>query len=371
MKKVLYVATVLSHICQFHLPYLKEFKDKGYIVHVAARDNLAEKNGLQLKYADKKFEIAFRRSPLSFKNMTALKQMKKIINNEQYDLIICNTPVGGIVTRMAAKKARKKGTKVVYMAHGFHFYKGASKKNWLLYYPIEKHFAKKCDAVITITNEDFKFATERFKTNVIRMHGVGVDGDRHYFVDENIKLSLRDELCIDKDAFMCLCVGELNQNKNQQFLVSLVPELKKKINNFKLLLAGNGATKEELENQIKELGVENEVKLLGYQPKIERYVRACDVVLSASKREGLPFNVVEAMLTKKPVVVSVNRGHRELVEDGKTGFITNDKDKFFNAIVDLSVNKELYDTIAENAYKYAQNYTIKSAMQEFKGALNI
>ena len=369
MKKVLYTATVLSHVCQFHLPYLKEFKENGYEVHVVAKNNLAEKNGLELKYADKFIEMPFSRSPKSLQNLKALKQLKKLLKEEYYDLIVCNTPMGGIITRMAAKKTRKRGTKVVYMAHGFHFYKGASKKNWLVFYPIEKYFAKKCDVVITITDEDYELASHKFRTKVVRMHGAGVDGERHVFVSEEEKLALREELGLKKEDFICLCVGELNDNKNQRQIVDSVPYLKEKIGGFKLLLAGNGKTKEELENQIKELGVENEVALVGYQPQIERYVRASDVVLSASKREGLPFNVVEAMLAKKPVVVSENRGHRELVKDGETGFMTNDKRKFEENIISLYKDKELYLQIVEKAYDYAKAYTVQSTIDEFKSVL--
>ncbi len=367
--RVLYTATVLSHICQFHLPYLKMLKEKGYEVHVAARDNLAEKNGLELKFADRFINVPFSRSPKSKQNLKALKQLKQLFNEEYYDIIICNTPMGGIVTRWAAKKTRKKGTKVVYMAHGFHFYKGASKKSWMVFYPIERFFAKRCDTVITITDEDYRLAKAKFKTNVVRMHGAGVDGERHHFVTESEKLALREELGLKKEDFVCLCVGELNQNKNQKTLVSLVPALKERIPDFKLLLAGNGKTKEELEAQIKELGLENEVTLIGYQPKIERYLRASDVSLSVSKREGLPFNIVEAMLTKKPVVVSVNRGHRELVKDGETGFMTNDLERFMQNIVSLYEDKSLYDGITEKACEYAQSYTIKSTMEEFKCVL--
>jgi glycosyltransferase EpsD len=136
------------------------------------------------------------------------------------------------------------------------------------------------------------------------MHGAGVDGERHNFVDNAKKLELREGLGFERDDFICLCVGELNSNKNQKQLVSLAVNLKDRINGFKLVLAGNGKTKEELEAQIKELGLESVVSLIGYQPEIERYVKASDIVLSASKREGLPFNVIEAMLAKRPVVVS-------------------------------------------------------------------
>lgn len=366
MKKVLYVATVYSHVCQFHLPYLKSFKEQGCETWVAGRDNLAEKNGLSLKHVDNAVNISFRRFPFNPKNIKAYKQLKTLINKENFDIIVCNTPVGGILTRMASKKARKNGTNVIYIAHGFHFYKGAPKKNWILYYPLEKHFAKKCDYLVTITNEDYELASKKFKTKVVRMHGVGVDGDRHYPISEEQKLSLRKELGVSDKDFICLCTGELNKNKNQKFLIDLVPKLKEQIPNIKLWLAGNGASKEDLELQIEKLGVKDSVTLLGYQPKIENYVRASDVVLTASKREGLPFNVVEAMLTKRPVVASVNRGHRELIKDGETGFITNEKDKYFENIVSLFEDKNLYQNIAKNAYDYAQSYTIKSTINEFE-----
>ena len=369
MKKVLYVATVLSHICQFHLPYLEMFQEKGYEVHVAARDNLAEKNGLRLKHADRHFEIPFERSPFSLKNVTSYKQLKQLLDRERYDLIICNTPVGGIVTRLAAKNARKKGTKVVYIAHGFHFYKGAPKKNWLIYYPIEKYFAKKCDALVTITDEDYHFATQHFKTNIVRMHGVGVDGTRHCVVSLEEKQAIRKELHIPETDFICLCTGELNINKNQRELIQLVPQLLKKIPCFQLWLAGNGPLREELETLIAMLHLQDSVRLLGYQPAIEKYIRASDVVLSASKREGLPFNVIEAMLSKRPVVVSVNRGHKELVVNGENGFIADEQDDFIDSIVRLRENNILYTNIADNAFEYAQRYTIKATMMEFEQLL--
>lgn len=369
MKKVLYVATVASHICQFHLPYLQFFKEKGYEVHVVAKDNLAEKNGLKLQYTDVFLPVPFERSPFKKGNIKAYKALKEIFAKEKYDVVVCNTPMGGILTRMAAQKARKTGTKVVYIAHGFHFYKGAPKKNWLIYYPIEKHFAKKCDVVVTITGEDYALASKRFKTKVVRMHGVGVDGVRHRVISAEEKAALREELKVEQDAFICLCTGELNANKNQKYLIELVPEWQKSIPHFQLWLAGNGPLKAELETEVERLGLQNAVKLLGYQPVIEKYVRASNVVLSASKREGLPFNVIEAMLTKRPVVVSVNRGHKELVIDGETGFITDDTATFANAVIALYQDKTLYERIAENAFEYAQNYTIKATMCEFKELL--
>ena len=152
MKKVLFVAHVDSHIRHFHIPYLKYFKEKGYEVHVVTSNDENE----TFPYCDVKHVISIKRNPFKMDNIKAIKQLKKIINDEKFDLIHCHTPMGGVITRLAAKKVRKNGTKVFYTAHGFHFYKGAPKINWMIYYPIEKYLSKYTDVLITINHEDYE-----------------------------------------------------------------------------------------------------------------------------------------------------------------------------------------------------------------------
>ena len=203
------------------------------------------------------------------------------------------------------------------------------------------------------------------------MHGVGVDGDRHFAVSKEEKQAIRKELNVLDDEYICLCTGELNANKNQMTLIQMMPKLKEKITNFKLWLAGNGPLKEELEKEIERLNLSESVKLLGYQTQIEKFVRASDIVCSASKREGLPFNIIEAMLAKRPVVASVNRGHKELIKNNENGFITNQQDEFIDYIVRLYEDKALYNQIVDKALQYAKSYTIKQTMKEFKTILGV
>ena len=203
--KVLLTATVQSHICQFHKPLVEVLHKHGCEVHVAAKNNLAEKNGLALDFVEKVYDIPFARSPKNPDNLKAYRQLKKIIEKEQYDVIHCNTPMGGIVTRLAAKKSRKHGTKVYYTAHGFHFYKGAPKKNWIVFYPIE-----------------------RFHCQVERIHGVGVDEKRYFPVSEEEKQELRTSMGVDKEQKLILCIGELLPNKNQTMAIKMMQEVIKK-----------------------------------------------------------------------------------------------------------------------------------------------
>ena len=150
--KVLYVANVHRHFNAFHIPYIKWLKDQGCIVHVAAIGNEI------VPYVDKQFNIKVQRSPYKYNNIIAYKELREILDSHKYDLIHCHTPMGGILARLASRKCRKNGSKVIYTAHGFHFCNGGPKINWLLYYPIEKLMAKYTDILITINNEDYKIA---------------------------------------------------------------------------------------------------------------------------------------------------------------------------------------------------------------------
>ena len=337
--KILFVATVQSHICQFHLPIMDMLQQNGYEVHVAARNNLAEKNGLSMKYADKVFDIPFERSPFNTKNIGAYKQLKKIMKDEKYDIVHCHTPVGGILARLAGRKFRKDGLRMIYTAHGFHFYEGAPKKNWIIYYPIEKFMSRYTDDLITITEEDYKLAKDKnFKGNIHHVHGVGVNTDKFVKLSEEDRQKLR----LDKgytDEFIILCTGELNKNKNQATLIKAMKDVVKKHSEAKLLLAGNGPEHDNLAKLIENLNLGNNVELLGYRTDIQDYVNICDLVVSASHREGLPLNIMEAMICGKPVIASDNRGHRELIKDNENGILVDLKTEYnFVDNIDLLIN---------------------------------
>ena len=371
MKKVLYVATVASHICQFHLPYLEMLQSKGVCVHVAARDNLAEKNGLQLKFTDKYFDVPFERSPKSKRNIRAYKELKNIISENQYDLIVCNTPMGSILTRLAARKSRKCGTKVIYIAHGFHFYKGAPKKNWIVFYPIEKIFAKLCDTVVTINKEDFEFAKKYFKTQVRHIHGIGVSNKRFRPVDREEKIKLRETIGLLSDDFIILCTGELNKNKNQEQLIKSAARLIDKIPNLKILLAGNGPNEQNLRQLIKDLKLENVVTLLGYRTDLERITPVVDMVVSCSRREGMPLNIIEGMLCGKPIVATYNRGHSELIDNGVNGFLVpiGDVEDIAEKISEIYSDCGKTQKFSHNSQVIAQKYTVDFVSSELSDIL--
>lgn len=373
MKKVLLTATVQSHIAQFHKPLINMLKENGYEVHVAAKDNLSEKNGLKLDEPDKIFNIPFDRSPLSKNNIIAYQELKKILSKTKYDVVHCNTPMGGVVARLAANKYRKSGTKVFYTAHGFHFYKGAPKKNWIIYYPIEKFLSRYTDKLITITKEDFKLAKDKFRTDVVHIHGVGVNTEKFFPYKEDEILKIRSELGYDKKNFLLICVGELNKNKNQSTVVKAISELANVIPNIKLLLAGNGPMENELRSLVNQLNISDKIIFLGYTTELQKYINISDALITASYREGLPLNVMEAMLCSKPIIASYNRGHIELVKQNVNGFLykANDITKLKEIISQLYSNLKLRNQFGQNGHEIINSYTYESVIKELKEIYNL
>lgn len=369
MKKVLFVATVTNHINAFHIPYLKWFKENGYEVHVASKGN--EK----IEYCDKHYDIQFERSPIKLNNIRAYKELKKIINENNYETIHCHTPVGGVLTRLAARKARKNGTRVIYTAHGFHFYKGAPIINWFIFYPIEKYLSKYTDCLITINQEDYERAKRKFKKckQIELVHGVGVDKDKFNFeMSTEERHELRESLKIKDDDFVLIQVGELNKNKNQIMAINAMKKLIKENSNIHLLLIGNGDMKEEYKKKINELNLEKNIHLLGYRKDIPQLLKISDVLISLSYREGLPVNVMEAMASGLPVIATDCRGNRDLILNGQNGYIlkTDDTVSLEEKILFLSGNINICEQFKEKSKKIIKYYNIETVKEKMQNTYN-
>jgi glycosyltransferase EpsD len=321
-KRILLCATVDYHFNAFHLPYMKWFKEQGWEVHVAAN------GGMQLPFVDKKFDLPIQRSPLSLQNAKAYQQLKSIIDENDYQIIHSHTPVGGVLTRLASRAAREKGTKVMYTAHGFHFCKGAPAVNWLIYYPIEKWLARYTDCLITINEEDFNRVNQyQFKADRIEhVHGVGVNTDKFRPAEKEYKKELRIAYGYNVGDFLMFYAAEFNKNKNQQQLIRALAQIIDEIPKAKLLLAGEGPSLQDCRKLAKKLGVENQVHFLGFRKDIEQLLQISDVAVGSSFREGLPVNIMEAMSCGLPVIATFNRGHRELITNQQEGWLIQGSD---------------------------------------------
>lgn len=342
-KKILFCATVDYHFKAFHLPFMRWFQEQDWEVHVAANGDL------QLPYVNKKYNIPIQRSPFSFKNVKAFNDLKSIIDNNNYNIVHCHTPMGGMLARLAAFKARKFGTRVMYTAHGFHFCQDSPLLNWIIYYPIERTLARGTDCLITINQEDYiRTLSHGFKAGSIEhVHGVGVDTVR--FKPSNIgnKNELRLKNGYQPEDFLMVNVAEFNNNKNQQFLIRVLAKLKEKVSNVRLLLAGKGPMLDYCRRLSQELDVSDRVEFLGFRKDIDEILPMCDLAVASSYREGLPVNIMEAMACGLPVVATKNRGHNELVYDGQSGWLVdpNDIDKMATKIEMIARDSNLQNRL--------------------------
>lgn len=315
MKKVLFTATVVkTHIMEFHIPYLRMFQQAGWETAVAARNDFDDPGDCVIPFCDRYYDIPFERSPLKRSNLRAYRELKRVIDRGEFDLIHCHTPVGALLTRLAAGKARRKGTKVIYTAHGFHFFKGAPALNWLVYFPAEWLCGFLTDVLITINREDYDFAQKHIHAGkVCYVPGVGVDMDRFGGSRE----TAREKLGIGEEEFVLLSVGEMTENKNHRLALQALALLPEKP--IRYVLVGRGERMEELQAQARELGIADRVIFTGYRNDVSELYPAADAFFFPSFREGLSVALMEAMASGLPAIVGKIRGNTDLIDDGVEG----------------------------------------------------
>lgn len=367
-KKVLIIATVVkTHICAFHLPYIEMFHKRGYETYVAAKNDCGCGNGVpEIPFCDHFIDIPFSRNPASPQNITAYRRLKKLFRENRFDIVQCNTPIGGALGRLAARKARKSGTRVVYIAHGFHFFKGGSKAAWLLYYPIEKLLSRLTDTLVTINREDYELAAHSFQPKeLVLTNGIGVR------VNDAIETvcdreAVRRSFGIPLDAKILVSVGELRELKNHKTILHAMGRLTR--DDLYYIIVGSGAYREELEHCAKELYLSNRVRLPGFCTNVFEIVKACDIFCFPSLREGLPSALIEAMACGMPVLASDIRGSRDLITPGVGGYLyaPHDTDGFADGIKRLCADPALCARMGNENLLRAKRYDLSVVMPQYE-----
>lgn len=333
------------------------FKEEGWQVDVACAGS--EK----VPYCDNQFETSWKRSPFSLKTFKGIKELKNIIKNGKYDVVYCHTPIGGLTARLASMKARKNGTKVVYFAHGFHFYKGAPLKNWLIYYPVEKICSYLTDVLITINKEDYALAQKKMKAKkVVYIPGVGMNLEKINAVNVNFA-EKRKELDIPQDATVLLSVGELNKNKNHETVLRAIADM-----DVYYVIVGKGRLDKHLKNLADELGMSERVKLVGFREDVAELYKISDVFVFPSYREGLSVSVMEAMASGLPCVVSKIRGNTELIDHDLGGYLCSPSDinEFKNAISKIVGDKYLKAKMCNYNIEKVKHFDVVWVNKELK-----
>ncbi len=363
LKKILYITTISDTINAFLIPHIKMLIEQGYKVDCAA--NLIEQLDDELLELDIEFfNIPFTRNPLSPNNIRAFNKLIKIQKKNNYDIVHVHTPVASIYGRLLKLKFPR--LKTIYTVHGFHFYKGAPIKNWLIYYPIERVMAKLTDTIVTINSEDYNTSLRFNIDEAYKIDGVGVDLD--FYSNSNDSNIVRKKLNLKEDDFVILMIAEVNKNKNHKQVIEAIEILHKEGINVKLLCAGEGILLDEINKEIEAKNLNNNIKMLGYRTDINDLISACDIGIMTSYREGLPRSIMELMSHKKPVIGTNIRGIRDLIYNGKNGFLVDieDYEKTANAIDTLYEDRELLLQMGNDAYQSIQKYSIDNVINQLK-----
>ena len=315
------------------------------------------------QYGIKMIHIDFDRNPLGKSNLLARKQLLELMEKEKYDILHCNTPSGGMVGRIAA--AQMKIPKVIYMAHGFHFWKGAPLKNWLFYYPIERFLAHFTDRLITINREDYARAQHfHYKKGgkAAYVPGVGID-PKKYAPNAEMRACKRQELGVRDDETVLLSVGELNQNKNHRVVIEALAKWKRK--DIRYVICGIGPMEEALKKLVKTLGLADQVTFAGYRTDVGDYYQAADVFVISSYREGLPVAAMEAMTACIPCVASRIRGSVDLLADSPLLFDAADSDGLLEALKKVMDPAVARKEVARNT-ETLQKFSLDEAVMAMK-----
>lgn len=361
---MLFIASVYTHLAAFHIPFIKLLQEKGYEVHAAASSSEGRREDVE-RAGVTCWEAPFARSPYSPANVQAFRQLRALLKEHHFDLIHVHTPVAAFMGRLLAK-ATHQGI-VLYTAHGFHFYQGAPRRNWLIYHTAERVAARWTDGLIVMNGEDFENAQRLgFKPgeNLFFVHGVGVDLDQ-YFAPPMDGSSVRTALSIDPGDVVVTCVAELNENKNHDFLLDAWREFTRRFDRGHLLLVGTGEKMAPLQQRVEQEGM-SRVRFLGYRRDVPQILWETDIATLVPKREGLPKCIMEAMAAGKPVVASNVRGNRDLVEHGKTGLLVElgDVPGLAKALERLISDPELRVAMGVAGRAKIQDYSLEKVLTE-------
>lgn len=372
MKKVLIVASVVSFIEWFNKENVEYLRGElGCEVHIACNfDYMEDTDEERTKSYLHKIQnegvilhnIHFARNPINKENVLAFKELKKVIDGNAFDLIHCHTPAASMLTRLAAINARKKGTVVMYTCHGFHFHNAAPKKNWLIYYPVERFCSYFCDYIVTINKEDYHRAQKFHAKNVRYIPGVGVDISKikNTSVD---KAAYKRSIGLPEDCVMLLSVGEMIERKNHEVIIRALGKLQDE--RIYYVICGKGPLKEHLEQLARNLNLASHVVFLGFRKDIPELCNTADISAFPSKIEGLGLAGIEAMAAGVPLVSSNVHGILDYVIDGETGFACepDDVDGFARAIKKLADDPSLRQKMKAKCLQAVEPFEIHNALR--------
>lgn len=362
--KVIFIANGDNHLINFHLPFMRFLQNRGYEVFAAAVFTERGKRKFQALGVSC-CHIPFSRSPFSPGNITAYCRLKELFETIHFDLIHLHTPIPAFLGRCLSRTTGQGA--VLYTAHGFHFYKGAPWHHWMLYYHAEKTAERWTDGLVVINDEDYRYARRMGFVpgkNLYLVPGVGVDLNEYR--EDRFPNKVRQELGIPEGKLLVTCVAEFSKNKNHRLLLQAWRGLEQNLrDDVYLLLVGEGATEGPCKEMVKKNNLRH-VIFLGFREDVPHILNESDIVVLTSKREGLPKCIMEAMACGKPVIATAVRGSRDLVQQGKTGYLVSPHGagELVHALERLIRDRDSREQMGKAGLAAVVSYSLESVLKE-------
>jgi len=363
MKKILFVASTLSHIENFHIPYLEQFKKQGYIVHIMGKPN----NKSVIPHVDKVIPISFEKNMFSVKNFIISVKIANVIRSEDYDIINLHTTLAAFFARLGIMLSFKRPKLVINTVHGYLFDDKSSFLKKIIMLLAEKFTKCVTNIVIVMNSLDYDIARKHklYKDNIYLIKGMGIDLSLFPPISCEDKIVLRKKYNFKKDDLLLIYVAEFSKRKNQRFLLNSLSKLVDAGHkNIKLILLGDGKLLDELKTYAQELNISNNVIFTGYSKDTCTYYQLSDICVSSSRSEGLPFNIMEAMSIGLPIVASKVKGHTDLVTKNENGFLFeyDNIDEFCNYVQTIYEDNSLLHKMGIKSKELSKCYSIDSVL---------
>ena len=348
-KKALFCASAASHIINFHNGYLESLQRMGFEVHAAAGINAFDNSGLGLIRAQKTFRLKFEKGKKFFLNIASAFGLAKIIRREKYDIISTHSMLAGFVGRLAVLLSRRKNIKVMHTCHGYLFDGGGfMPKPKIL---VEKFLAGCTDLLFVMNADDYKIAKKyKLCKRIEYTQGMGLSPEKLEAGADPRQYS------IPPGKKYILCVGEFSKRKNQKTVILAFARFLRALpkatgGGYHLVFLGGGALLSECRRLCERLGITANVSFAGYVGDVAAFYKYCShLVVSASRFEGLPFNIMEALHYNKPVLASNVKGHKDLIFDGFNGFLFDFGDSAaLSALFLKAFEPNTYESLKSNA----------------------
>ncbi len=312
-KKVLFAASTFNHIRNFQLPYMGQFHSAGWEIHVACGDAPGA-----IFYTSQVITLPFEEKVNARSNSRAIHLLHRKLEQEQYDLLITHSHIAAYVARRAVAKLKKR-PRVINVSHSYPFNDttGTFERRSLL--KAERKTARYTDLLLTTNQYDYRIAQKyRLGKQIVKIPGIGVNFSLLRKPNRVQIHELRQKLDLKTGDFVLLCAAEFSKHNSQNILIRALPLLPKSVI---LLLPGQGSLLEECKKLTNKLGVSDRVRFPGRADEMTLWYSICDVAVSASRGDGFPSNMMEAMYMSVPVVASAVKGHEDLIPDGEAGLL--------------------------------------------------